>query len=513
MSNPFGNPAGSGLSAALATDNIADETIHFGSDLGGQFSIDLSASGINSDIAALIIKLLAAATESPIKIENADNQLLFEVPAYPIANNLDIDEFSVVGRYDPANPPAFGVAVSRDGKHWYSNSTTDTVYQYDMAIPWDITSSSYSGNSYDLSTEDAQPQDITFSADGMKMYMTGQQFDKVFAYDLGSAWSLASVTHNSEEYDPAEDTNLGSCQFSPDGLKAFIVGTNTDDIFQYTLSVAWDISSASYASKSISFGAAISLTGARFTPDGLNVLALVRKPYAVLEVWRCPTRWDLASAVKTSLDIPIESITLESDLRMFDIGPDGKYLYIGGGSTQDIVQIEIAKMAAHSQHNIANLIGRQNAAWVPLAYLGSNATAAGSHKFNNSGEPVQYESSSANLHVFDLLGYPFTLPNGKTLRVSKTRIGAWGDANNYITNHSFRQITGAGNNNADTISLTDIGDGGTFEEEEVDVTDYNTFHGDDTYRLFIHAQTTTNASSLTKLVAMMEIYYGDGAMG
>jgi hypothetical protein len=57
--------------------------------------------------------------------------------------------------------------------------------------------------------------------------------------------------------------------FKPDGLVVYIVGSNSDVVFQYNLGTAWDISTASYSSISYGIGAYETVaTGLSWKLDG-----------------------------------------------------------------------------------------------------------------------------------------------------------------------------------------------------------------------------------------------------
>jgi hypothetical protein len=71
--------------------------------------------------------------------------------------------------------------------------------------------------------------------------------------------------------------------FKPDGLKMYIVGSTGDDVNEYDLSTAWDISTASYLQNfSVEAQAALP-TDLFFKPDGLKMYILDNGGDAVYE--------------------------------------------------------------------------------------------------------------------------------------------------------------------------------------------------------------------------------------
>ena len=69
------------------------------------------------------------------------------------------------------------------------------------------------------------------------------------------AWNLAEVVYDGLNVSVnAQEANPYCAFFKPDGTKMFVVGFTNDTVFQYTLSTAWDVSTATYdsISKSVS---------------------------------------------------------------------------------------------------------------------------------------------------------------------------------------------------------------------------------------------------------------------
>ena len=70
---------------------------------------------------------------------------------------------------------------------------------------------------------EAFAQGMAFSADGTKMYLTGDKEDKVHEFNLSTPFDLSNVTKVSGSYSVAgEITKMSGIAFSADGLKMFI---------------------------------------------------------------------------------------------------------------------------------------------------------------------------------------------------------------------------------------------------------------------------------------------------
>jgi hypothetical protein len=74
------------------------------------------------------------------------------------------------------------------------------------------------------------------------MYVIGSTGDDVNEYDLSSAWDISSATFLQSFSVAAQETNPEGVFFKPDGTKMYVVGSTGDDVNEYDLSSAWDVS-------------------------------------------------------------------------------------------------------------------------------------------------------------------------------------------------------------------------------------------------------------------------------
>jgi len=169
-----------------------------------------------------------------------------------------------------------GLFFKPDGSKFYIVGFFNaTVYQYSMSTSWDLSTASYDTKSFSVSTEEANPRDVSFKTDGTKMYITGISGDEINEYSLSTAWDVSTASYTANFSVFAQENSPNSLSFNPDGNKIWIVGQSQDSVFQYSLSTAWDISTASY--DSISFSVSSELTqpvSVRFKSDGSKMYVL-----------------------------------------------------------------------------------------------------------------------------------------------------------------------------------------------------------------------------------------------
>jgi hypothetical protein len=150
----------------------------------------------------------------------------------------------------------------------------DDVNEYDLSTAWDVSTASYSQN-FSVSAQDAQPWGIFFKPDGTKMYVLGGDGDDVNEYDLSTAWDLSAASYSQNFSVATQETSPTEINFNADGTKMYVVGTANDSVYEYALSTAWDISTASYNSVSFSVNSQEGAPNAfRFSTDGSKMYVL-----------------------------------------------------------------------------------------------------------------------------------------------------------------------------------------------------------------------------------------------
>jgi sugar lactone lactonase YvrE len=163
------------------------------------------------------------------------------------------------------------IVFKDDGTKLYvTGSASDTVYQYTLTTAFDLSTASYDSVSFSVSAQDTFPRGLAFSSDGSKMYMAGITNDSVYQYSLSTNWDLSTASYDSVSFSVSgQDLTLGELKFNSIGTKMYIIGDTNDSVFQYTLSSAWDLSTASYDSVSFSVASQENTpTALLFSADG-----------------------------------------------------------------------------------------------------------------------------------------------------------------------------------------------------------------------------------------------------
>jgi sugar lactone lactonase YvrE len=161
-----------------------------------------------------------------------------------------------------------GLFISPDGLNMFVNgSTGDDVNQYTLSTAFDISTATFV-RLFSTASQDSSPQDIFFKPDGLSMYIVGSTNDTVFQYTLSSAFDISTATYASKSFSvTSQDTVPVGLWFKPDGTVMYVLGSTNDTVFQYTLGTAWDVSTASYGS------VFFSVASQESTPNQVNLSA------------------------------------------------------------------------------------------------------------------------------------------------------------------------------------------------------------------------------------------------
>jgi sugar lactone lactonase YvrE len=148
----------------------------------------------------------------------------------------------------------FGLEFKPDGTAFYiADNSTNVVYQYTLSTAWDLSTASYSSNSFDTTAQDSDTSVIKLGNSGTRLYVLGRVNDTVYQYSLSTAYDVSTASYDSKSFSVAsQETNQLGMAFNPSGTKMFIVGSSSDIIYEYDISTAWDISTASYNSVNFS---------------------------------------------------------------------------------------------------------------------------------------------------------------------------------------------------------------------------------------------------------------------
>ena len=202
-----------------------------------------------------------------------------------------------VGGLDVENqdPAPHALFFKPDGTKLYIiGQGNDSVIEYNLSTPWETATASYLQN-FSVAAQEASPTGLFFKPDGTKMYVIGASGDDVNEYSLSTPWDVSTATYVRVFSVAGQETVPEALFFKSDGTKMYIIGQVGDDVNEYSLSTAWDVSTASYVQNFSIAAQETGPTGLFFKPDG-------RKMYVVggasdnVNEYNLSVAWNISTA-------------------------------------------------------------------------------------------------------------------------------------------------------------------------------------------------------------------------
>ena len=252
------------------------------------------------------------------------------------------------------------------------DNTSEEINEFILTTPWDVSTAGYS-TVHMLSGQAGNPMGMCFNLDGTKLYVCDSSSDSVYQYTLSSAWDLSTLAYASIYKDvSAYCGSPVSIMFKPDGLRCYINDGSSDEVEQWNLTTAWDISTASY---SLQFDSQMdNIEGGAFSPDGARLYVVDGSAEDDIHEYHLSVPWDISTAVyKYSKDLTgiasvPNSIFFRPDgtkmyvtdnnvgndsVMEFDLGPIGNVSFYGGAPVE--LQTGVAVSAAGIHAALVNL--------------------------------------------------------------------------------------------------------------------------------------------------------------
>lgn len=159
------------------------------------------------------------------------------------------------------------------------------VYQYNLTTGFDVSTASFVGDSFNVSSEDGNTRGLALSTDGTRMFLLGNQTDTAYQYNLSTPFDVTTASFSTNSFFMgSEDGFLNGFAFNSTGTRMFVVGTNNSTIFQYSLSTGFDLSTASFSNTSLNvFNQDDFIQGVTFDNTGTRMFVIGRGNNAIYQ--------------------------------------------------------------------------------------------------------------------------------------------------------------------------------------------------------------------------------------
>ena len=218
---------------------------------------DVSTATINSNECSHlgkdgnVVDLRLNSNGTKLFLVGYDNKIILE---YSLSTAYNVSTCSYENTFfsgDGLKPRSMAFNTNGTKLFIYDQNGDYSVKQYSLNSAYDLTNATlvkeYTGTaSKTLKDIESFAQGMAFSADGTKMYLTGDKEDKVHEFNLRTPFDLSNVTKVAGSYSVAgEITKMSGIAFSADGLKMFITdfsnGADDKDVTEFDLTCGFGV--------------------------------------------------------------------------------------------------------------------------------------------------------------------------------------------------------------------------------------------------------------------------------
>jgi len=200
---------------------------------------------------------------------------------------------------------------------------------------WDVSTATYLQN-FSVSNEVTNSQGVFFNPDGTQMYVVDTSIGDVTEYNLSIAWNVSNASF------VQTSINLGGAPedlfFRSDGLKMYVVVNTGDNVSEFDLSIAWNVSTATFLQSFSVTDYETGLRGLFFKVDGTKMYILGTNSDHVHE-YDLSSAWDISTAAYLQ-NFSVAGQELNPTGMFFK--PDGAKMYVTGFSGQDVNEYDLS---------------------------------------------------------------------------------------------------------------------------------------------------------------------------
>ena len=241
-------------------------------------------------------------------------------------------------------PHPYGFTFNPNGTRMFVGGDGGYVYQYNLSTAFNTSTASYANKSFNVRTQVYRVFGIRFNNAGTSMYIVFQDggaswSNQVFQYTLSTAFDVSTAYYSNKVFSVlSQESQSRGLEFSNDGTSMYLSGNTTRQIHQYTLSTAFDVSTASYANKSLSWGSQDTTSrGIGLSHDGKHVFVMADDD--VIYQYNLSTAFDVSTGSYSGLSLNVST----QDLNALDVqfNDDTSKMYVLGRSNDRVYQFNV----------------------------------------------------------------------------------------------------------------------------------------------------------------------------
>ena len=357
-----------------------------------------------------------------------------------------VDSFSVNSEEDEPR----GITFNNNGtKMFVIGWRGDDVNEYTLSTAWDVSTASFVDST---SSIDADGRDVRFNPDGTKMFVLGRGSDKVYAFSLSTAFDISTSSSINNFSVTSEEEEANGLAFNLDGTKMYVVGEDADYVNEYTLSKGFDLSTAVYAGD----GERFFVRSQDPYPLDIDFNSDGTKMYVVGWDGNDINEYTLSTAFDVSTASSVGSFSVNSqdtDPTALAFNHDGSKMFVVGDIGKDVNEYSLV-----SPFNLINVTGEHDGDVLGDDTDANSDTLTVASYRTGSSEGSGTAASSVGSALTGTYGQLTLNANGSYTYVANQSAADDLDAGDVVTD-SFNYTVSDGNGGTDTgvIEITVIG--------------------------------------------------------
>jgi len=305
-----------------------------------------------------------------------------------------------------------GMAFGDSGNKMYlTGSQSDFVVQFSLSTAYDYNSKGPMERAFRVNSEETSPQDVDFNDDGTRMYILGESGDDITEYALSTAWDV-STSSFTDIFDvrAAIETLLGSTNgdrltgmtFNDDGSKLFVADRRSDDVFEFELSTNYDVSTAGAVVNNIAITGENNVRDISFNNDGTE-LYIIGSQGDDINTFPLSTAYDLSSVGTSSVNsLPGSPDNTPQAILINNLGTT---FYVAGSSDDEIKEYTLS-----SAFDFSSTI-----TFVQSSISQTKEISPRGMSFNNDGSKLFVAGDAQNAVSEISLSIPYDISTGNLL--------------------------------------------------------------------------------------------------
>ena len=264
------------------------------------------------------------------------------VANYDIANASYTQAFSVASQDTQPSAIAFNPAGT---KMFIAGNQGNDIGEYTLSTAFDVSTASFV-DSFSVNSQETAPMGVAFNTDGTRMFVNGEAANTVFQYALSTGFDVSTASYTQGFSTAAQDSASNGIAFNTDGTKMFVTAESTKKINEYTLSSAFDVSTASYVDGFSVVSQSTQPKDTQFNSDGTEMYLVSRSPATAVYKYTLTTGFDVSTASYANVSFSIANE--ETSPQGLAFSANGSKMYVCGFTGQDVNEYATSTTVANS---------------------------------------------------------------------------------------------------------------------------------------------------------------------